>query len=65
VIALLQTLHTNTKQRLRVAYMNYNFLGTPARAKKMNNGSPAWTAADSITIDKDLQFSQHSSKPLC
>jgi len=33
VIALLQTLHTNTKQRLRVAYMNYNFLGTPARAK--------------------------------
>jgi len=23
------------------------------------------TAADSITKDEDLQFSQHSSKPLC
>jgi len=29
------------------------------------NESPAGTAADSITKDEDLQFSQHSSKPLC
>jgi len=31
----------------------------------MNNESPAQTAADSITKDEDLQFSQNSSKTLC
>jgi hypothetical protein len=29
------TLHTNTKQRPRVAYMNYNFLETPERVKNV------------------------------
>jgi len=34
-------------------------------SKKMNNESPAWTAADSITNNEDLQVSQYSSKMLC